>query len=121
MLYLPLHVKKDAQKFAQNFDEACTICGELLTLTSENEKAYFDSLHGENFVFYDLILPERNIYYPANFVYGLYIQNKTSRSHYLEYMNKGALFGLLRTHNFVIRESCIRFYGAFAAVLAAKQ
>lgn len=117
-MYLPQHVYKDALELQQQYADTYFICGELSNI--QDEKYFFDTLEHKELFFYDIIAPERNIFYPACFLYGLYVKFKIGTKRYKNYMRQGALFALLYKYGFKIEKVHIRYAGAFAAVYARK-
>ncbi len=121
--YLPFYALNDAKDFAKNYKNSTLLCGKLASLSTTAQEEFFENLHKnseDNFLFYDLILPERNIYYPSQFIHACYVKSNIGNNKYKSYMKQGALLGLLHKNNFSIQSSSIRFMGAFAAVLATK-
>ncbi len=120
--YLPHHILEDAKIIhKKDFADTQLICGVLASLSEHEEKKFFSKLQEKEYLFYDYILPERNIYYPTNIFYGLYIRFRLGKLQYSEYMKLGALRGLLYKYGFHPKDVSIRFFGAFAAIHAIKR
>ncbi len=120
--YLPNHVLEDAKIIhKKDFADIQLICGVLASLNEKEEKEFFNNLQEKEYLFYDYILPERNIYYPTNIFYGLYLISHLGKLRYNEYMKLGALRGLLHKYGFHPKDVTIRFLGAFAAIHAIKR
>ncbi len=135
--YLPSYAIADAHSLHKSYEKMPLICGQLAQYTGKDtfdpkheyigENDFFLSLdknfQNENIDkihFYDSILPERNIYYPSYFYHALFAKCKLRNKNFQNYMQRGALFGLLHRHNFLVEAYSIRYFGAFASVIATK-
>ncbi len=137
LTYLPAYAIKDAHSLHESYEKMPLCCGQLLHYAGKNtfnpkyeykdehdfflslcEKMEEEKLHKVHF--YDYILAERNIYYPSCFYHAIYAQLKLRNKNFHYYMQKGALFGLLHRHKFAVEAYSIRYFGAFASVIAYK-
>ncbi len=120
--YLPSYAYEDAKKLVQNLSDLHFFCGVLASNKNQSSNLLFNSCtkNSNTFFFYDIILPERNIYYPSYFVHSFYAKIILGKKCYQEYIKNGALFGILHKNNFKIEKILFRFGGAFAAVFAQK-
>ncbi len=130
--YLPSYAIKDAQNLNKKHAEIPLICGQLAHYCAHNsfsknindfflllkQKSQEDSYHKLHF--YDIILPERNIYYPSHFFHSFYANYMLKNNILKNYFKEGALFGLLYKQGFSIESSSIRYFGAYASLIAYK-
>ncbi len=126
-MYLPSFAYKHALFLYEKFSSLTAndikknfICGELASLNQEDEKEFFAQY--DNYIFiYDIPLTERNIYFPATFLMGLYISYRIGFKQYRKYIKQGALFAILQRNNFYIEKSSIYYAGALVLVHARKK
>ncbi len=117
--YLPFYAQKEAKELSKAFDNKNVFCGKLAQIEPEEILQSFENTR-EKFFFYDIILPERNLHYPSYFLHSLYAKKILGNAKYNEYIQKGALFGILYKQNFNIQSINFHFGGAFASLIATK-
>ncbi len=127
------HAKEMYAKFKENHNKNLAfnedfLFAELASFTSKEEEYFFfksldamnKSKNIEDFFFYDIILVERNLYLPIAFFWALFFIFKLGNEKYFNYIQKGALLGLLRKHGYTAVDIQLHFFGIYASVHARK-
>ncbi len=136
-LYIPEFVQKHARELYTSFHkehnaklsgESNFVCGELASLSSQaEENSFFNSLEAMNkkqdiqdFLFYDIVLVERNLYLPPALCWALFFVMKLGKKRYKNYIQQGAILGLLQKHGYTMVDIQLHFFGIYASVHARK-
>ena len=122
-MYLPKFIKKQAEIIQENYPNSRIIFGELGYYNQDNlsEQENFIKSLKENstkqLIFIDLVLTERNLYFPLVFFMALKVMPKLGLKTYKKYMEYGGIFGFFDKNNIPFLSSSLICGGSVAVVV----